>query len=143
CAGTIAEINVEAGETYAVGAILGYINSAAPVEPSMDMPLAPGTTPTPSAAATTLPQPSHLPLSAPTKTGSLISPRLRARLDETGLHPSELGIMAGTGHAGRVTVQDFEKYLEMFRGLASQKCSSLRLGVADSMRRSWSRPLAT
>lgn len=144
CAGTIAEVEAEMGETYAVGTVLGYITSDASVEGSEETPLVPSATQLPAVeAGEPAGRSPRLSAPAPKKAGSLISPRLRARLDETGLHASELEIIAGTGHGGRVTVEDFEKYLKNLATLPSEKSSSLRLGVADSMRRSWSRPLAT
>ena len=147
CSGTIAEIEADAGQTYAVGTVLGHITSDSPLAEVFETPLAPSTTRLPSAEpAAGSPAPAGAPLKlAPdlSKTGSFVSPRVRTLLDKAGLHPSELAVIAGTGHAGRVTVRDVERYLESFDGLPSRKCSSLRLGVADSMRRSWSRPLAT
>ena len=145
CAGTIAAITAAPGETYPVGTVLGYVANAAAVAPSLDTPLAP----TSRSLATTVPpaampaQPGSHSLPPPARGAGFVSPRLRGRLDELGLPNSEVGIIAGTGRAGRITAQDFEQYLGTFQGLPSQKCSSLRLGVADSMRRSWSRPLAT
>jgi pyruvate/2-oxoglutarate dehydrogenase complex dihydrolipoamide acyltransferase (E2) component len=150
CTGTIAEIEADTGETYAVGTVLGHITSDSPLEDVFDTPLAPSTTQLlstePAAPAAGVPAPAGVsltPVPGLSKSGSFVSPRVRARLDEAALHASELDVIAGTGHGGRVTVRDFESYLESFDGLPSRKCSSLRLGVADSMRRSWSRPLAT
>jgi pyruvate/2-oxoglutarate dehydrogenase complex dihydrolipoamide acyltransferase (E2) component len=146
CTGTIAEIEADAGETYAVGTVLGHITSDSPLDEVFETPLAPGgtqllrTEPSSGAPAAGT---SVKPVPALPKSGNFVSPRVRARLDEAALHASELNVVAGTGRAGRVTIRDFEKYLESFDGLPSRKCSSLRLGVADSMRRSWTRPLAT
>jgi pyruvate/2-oxoglutarate dehydrogenase complex dihydrolipoamide acyltransferase (E2) component len=147
CTGTIAEIEADAGETYAVGTVLGHITSDSPLEEVFETSLTPSTTQLPgtepAAGAPVSAGASLKPVPASLRSGSFISPRVRARLDEAALHASELDVVAGTGRAGRVTVRDFETYLESFDGLPSRKCSSLRLGVADSMRRSWSRPLAT
>lgn len=148
CSGTVAEIEADAGETYAVGTVLGHITSDSPLEENFETPLTPSTTQLPgTGSAEGVPAPARTsPKAGPAlsaKSGSFVSPRVRARLDEAALHASELDVVAGTGRAGRVTARDFEKYLESFDGLPARKCSSLRLGVADSMRRSWSRPLAT
>ena len=64
---------------------------------------------------------------------------MRARMNELGLNASDLAGIAGTGAGGRVTVEDFENFL---RGLEQHRltpASPMRIAVADSMRRSWSR----
>lgn len=84
-----------------------------------------------------------LPVPAGATGASYISPRMRARMNELGLNASDLAGIAGTGAGGRVTVEDFENFL---RGLEQHRltpASPMRIAVADSMRRSWSRPLAT
>jgi len=84
-----------------------------------------------------------LPVPAGATGASYISPRMRARMNELGLNASDLAGIAGTGAGGRVTVEDFENFL---RGLVQHRltpASPMRIAVADSMRRSWSRPLAT
>jgi pyruvate/2-oxoglutarate dehydrogenase complex dihydrolipoamide acyltransferase (E2) component len=84
-----------------------------------------------------------LPVPAGATGASYISPRMRARMTELGLNASDLAGIAGTGAGGRVTVEDFENFL---RGLEQHKltpASPMRIAVADSMRRSWTRPLAT
>jgi pyruvate/2-oxoglutarate dehydrogenase complex dihydrolipoamide acyltransferase (E2) component len=42
-----------------------------------------------------------------------------------------------------VTIQDFEKFLEQLEKNKMTEASSMRVAVADAMRRSWTRPLAT
>ncbi len=84
-----------------------------------------------------------LPVPAGATGASYISPRMRARMNELGINASDLAGIAGTGAGGRVTVEDFENFL---RGLEQHKltpASPMRIAVADSMRRSWTRPLAT
>lgn len=84
-----------------------------------------------------------LPVPAVAAGASYISPRMRARMTELGLNASDLAAVAGTGAGGRATVEDFEHFL---RGLEQHRmtpASPMRIAVADSMRRSWSRPLAT
>ncbi len=71
------------------------------------------------------------------------SPRLQARMRELGLQPGDLAGVAGTGAGGRVTVADMEKFVAAVETRQPQTASSMRLAVADAMRRSWSRPLAT
>ncbi|MFC5453822.1 2-oxo acid dehydrogenase subunit E2 [Prosthecobacter fluviatilis] len=84
-----------------------------------------------------------LPVPAGAAGASYISPRMRARMAELGLNSSDLAGVPGTGAGGRVTVEDFESFL---RGLEQHRmtpASPMRIAVADSMRRSWTRPLAT
>src|SRR5256885_151065 len=50
---------------------------------------------------------------------------------------------AGSGNEGRVTIKDLENFLNGIEGQPAEKPSAIRIGVADAMRRSWTRPLAT
>src|SRR6185312_5290148 len=49
----------------------------------------------------------------------------------------------GSGAAGRVTIQDFEQFIANLEKHRLTSASSMRVAVADAMRRSWTRPLAT
>ena len=62
---------------------------------------------------------------------------------ELQLTQADLAGIAGSGNAGRVTVKDLEKFLGELEGNPAEKPSAIRTGVADAMRRSWTRPLAT
>jgi pyruvate/2-oxoglutarate dehydrogenase complex dihydrolipoamide acyltransferase (E2) component len=84
-----------------------------------------------------------LPVPANAAGASYLSPRLKARMDELGLHAADLAGVAGSGAAGRVTVEDFEKYIASLERHKMTEASSMRVAVADAMRRSWTRPLAT
>jgi pyruvate/2-oxoglutarate dehydrogenase complex dihydrolipoamide acyltransferase (E2) component len=84
-----------------------------------------------------------LPVPANATGASYLSPRLKARMDELGLHAADLAGVAGSGAAGRVTVEDFEKYISSLEKHKMSGASSMRVAVADAMRRSWTRPLAT
>src|SRR5450756_1546716 len=64
-------------------------------------------------------------------------------MDELGLHAADLAGVAGSGAAGRVTVEDFEKYITGLEKHKMSGASTMRVAVADAMRRSWTRPLAT
>lgn len=83
----------------------------------------------------------------PVPTGTLgahyISPRMRARMNDLGLREADISAIAGTGSAGRVTVEDLEKFIDYIETWPSGPASPMRLAVADAMRRSWTRPLAT
>ena len=72
-----------------------------------------------------------------------ISPRMRARMDDMGLREADISAIVGTGSGGRVTVEDLEKFLDYIDTWPSSNASSMRMAVADAMRRSWTRPLAT
>lgn len=84
-----------------------------------------------------------LPVPAGATGAHYISPRMRARMNELGLNASDLSAVAGTGAGGRVTVEDFEQFLRNLDQQRMTNASPMRIAVADSMRRSWSRPLAT
>ncbi len=84
-----------------------------------------------------------LPVPASAKGAGYLSPRVRARMLELSLTSADIAGIAGTGNAGRVTINDLENFLGGIEGLSSEKPSAIRTGVADAMRRSWTRPLAT
>ncbi|HJY53173.1 MAG TPA: 2-oxo acid dehydrogenase subunit E2, partial [Candidatus Udaeobacter sp.] len=52
------------------------------------------------------------------------------------------GIM-GTGGGNRVTIKDLESFLHKIENQTAHEASKIRAGVADAMRRSWTRPLST
>ena len=72
-----------------------------------------------------------------------ISPRMRARMDDMGLREADISAIVGTGAGGRVTVEDLERFLDYLEEWPSVAASPMRMAVADAMRRSWTRPLAT
>jgi pyruvate/2-oxoglutarate dehydrogenase complex dihydrolipoamide acyltransferase (E2) component len=84
-----------------------------------------------------------LPVPAATKGAGYLSPRVRARMAELQLTQADLAGIAGTGTAGRLTIKDLETFLSAIEGQPAEKASAIRTGVADAMRRSWTRPLAT
>jgi pyruvate/2-oxoglutarate dehydrogenase complex dihydrolipoamide acyltransferase (E2) component len=84
-----------------------------------------------------------LPVPAGATGASFISPRMRARMLELGLNAADLAGVPGTGACGRVTVEDFEAFLRALEQHRMTPASPMRIAVADSMRRSWTRPLAT
>jgi pyruvate/2-oxoglutarate dehydrogenase complex dihydrolipoamide acyltransferase (E2) component len=174
CPGEIAKIDAEVKGTYAVGAVLGYIEASdadaarfqkrAPEPPKGDVAKeVPGReeetaqngsgshfqvdeTALPQVAAGPhfqVDQSGVLPVPAGTRGAGFLSPRVRARMAELQLTQADLSGIAGSGTAGRVTIKDLENFLSGLEGLASEKPSAIRTGVADAMRRSWTRPLAT
>ncbi len=90
-----------------------------------------------------IPSVKGLPVPAGTMGAHYISPRMRARMDDLGLREADISAVAGTGAGGRVTVDDLEKFLEYLESWPSSLASPMRMAVADAMRRSWTRPLAT
>ncbi|UQT45969.1 2-oxo acid dehydrogenase subunit E2 [Akkermansia muciniphila] len=68
---------------------------------------------------------------------------MKARMDELGMSASDIAFISGSGAGGRVTIDDLEEFLEYVSQWPHRKASSMRLAVADAMRRSWTRPLAS
>jgi pyruvate/2-oxoglutarate dehydrogenase complex dihydrolipoamide acyltransferase (E2) component len=62
---------------------------------------------------------------------------------ELQLTAADLAGIAGTGAGNRVTIKDLETFLGSIEKQEMAEASAIRSGVADAMRRSWSRPLAT
>lgn len=82
-------------------------------------------------------------LPVPVRSSVYLSPRLRHRMDELGLNSADLAGLPGSGAGGRVTVEDFEKFIQALDQSRMTDASPMRIAVADSMRRSWTRPLAS
>ena len=157
CPGQILEIIAKIDTSYPVGAILGYIEASeeyaqksTPIEEPDDLSEQKSENSTNKKAENNdLANPSVTPtiegLPVPAKaTGArYISPRLRARMEDLGLNAADLAGIAGSGAGGRITVEDFESFMYDLETKKTSPASSMRIAVADSMRRSWSRPLAT
>src|SRR5277367_1418461 len=153
CSGRIEKFTVQLNESYAVGEVLGQIEATKEeaARLGLDVP-APGKnfdTESVSKSESKIrsgrvePTVRGLPVPANAAGASYLSPRLKARMDELGLHAADLAGVAGSGAAGRVTVEDFEKYIASLDKHKMSGASSMRVAVADAMRRSWTRPLAT
>src|SRR6266550_8167122 len=84
-----------------------------------------------------------LPVPAAVKGASFMSPRVRARMAELQLTNADLAGIMGTGAGNRVTIKDLEHFVQNVDKLKTTEASAIRTGVADAMRRSWTRPLAT
>lgn len=84
-----------------------------------------------------------LPVPAKAAGASYLSPRMKARINELGLHAADLAGLAPSGAKGRVTIEDFERFIADLEKQKLTPASSMRVAVADAMRRSWTRPLAT
>ncbi len=159
CPGTVHEISAKLNESYAVGAALGFIKLSK--EDALRLGLSSDASPTNGAEKSDSPngevgagpvatmkyqvEPTVRGLPVPASVGgaSYMSPRMKARMNELGLHAADLAGVAGSGHAGRVTIEDFEKFISGLEKHQLSSASSMRIAVADAMRRSWTRPLAT
>jgi pyruvate/2-oxoglutarate dehydrogenase complex dihydrolipoamide acyltransferase (E2) component len=64
-------------------------------------------------------------------------------MSELQLTQADLAAIQGSGNAGRVTIKDLESFLDTLEKQTAEDASAIRAGVADAMRRSWTRPLAT
>jgi len=165
CKGKIDKISVQLKETYPVGAVLGYIEASeadaarftkqAPPPPQgevaeeipvrSDQEVAP-------AREKKIPtrgrdgegsRDGGLPVPAITKGATFMSPRVRARMAELQLTTADLAGIMGTGAGNRVTIKDLENFLHKIENQTAHEASAIRTGVADAMRRSWTRPLST
>jgi pyruvate/2-oxoglutarate dehydrogenase complex dihydrolipoamide acyltransferase (E2) component len=157
CSGRIEKFTVQLNESYAVGEVLGQIEATKEevARLGLDVPVAgesSGAEPetksvfkadTNSRSGRVEPTVRGLPVPANAAGASYLSPRLKARMDELGLHAADLAGVAGSGAAGRVTVEDFERFIAHLEKQKITNASSMRVAVADAMRRSWTRPLAT
>jgi pyruvate/2-oxoglutarate dehydrogenase complex dihydrolipoamide acyltransferase (E2) component len=153
CAGKLSQILIEEGQSYPVGAILAYLE-VSPEEArrrGLEEEIA---SPTPrrkkarrrpDEVAPRVVEPTVQALPVPAHAGgvSYLSPRMKARMTELGLHAADLAGIAGSGAAGRVTIDDLEKFLQDLERNRITPASSMRVAVADAMRRSATRPLAT
>jgi pyruvate/2-oxoglutarate dehydrogenase complex dihydrolipoamide acyltransferase (E2) component len=162
CAGEIAKIDAQVKETYPIGAVLGYVEAsekdAARFQKQAPPPQAqgglaeeiPGRAEEKATAVKTKGNGAEakirrdgLPVPAAAKGAGFLSPRVRARMSELQLTAADLAGIAGTGTASRVTVKDLENYLQQIESHTATDASAIRTGVAEAMRRSWTRPLAT
>ena len=168
CAGTIGQIVATTQTSYAVGSTLAAFEITLENAQSLglvDEPKPARATPSASSSGTEEVENLHfkisdndvistrqptvepvvggLPVPAGATGASYISPRMRARMLELGLNASDLAGVPGTGAGGRVTVEDFEAFLRALEQHRMTPASPMRIAVADSMRRSWTRPLAT
>jgi pyruvate/2-oxoglutarate dehydrogenase complex dihydrolipoamide acyltransferase (E2) component len=157
CPGRVQKFLVNLNESYPVGAILGYLEATKEDAERLGLDL---TEPPKGDGEETSgenggqphndisrrkvqPTVRGLPVPANATGASYMSPRMKARMTELGLHAADLAGLAGSGAAGRVTIQDFEKFLASLEVHKLSQASSMRVAVADAMRRSWTRPLAT
>ena len=155
CPGRVVKFLVELNQSYPVGAVLGHLEVTqedaarfgldAPDDTKQAAPSAETPTPAPATEFTTRrvqPTIRGLPVPANAVGASYMSPRMKARMAELGLHAADLSGVAGSGAGGRVTIQDFENFIAQLERSKLTPASSMRVAVADAMRRSWTRPIA-
>jgi pyruvate/2-oxoglutarate dehydrogenase complex dihydrolipoamide acyltransferase (E2) component len=163
CKGKIDRITVQLKETYPVGAVLGYVETSeadaarfakqAPAPPQRevaeeiparaDQEVAPAQERKIAARDGEGARVGDLPVPAITKGATFMSPRVRARMTELQLTTADLAGIMGTGAGNRVTIKDLENFLHKIENQTASEASAIRAGVADAMRRSWTRPLST
>ncbi|MBR5895001.1 MAG: 2-oxo acid dehydrogenase subunit E2 [Akkermansia sp.] len=167
CAGTISRLSVAEGETVAVGAVMGIIEATEEeVERSGATVLGEGEEPAAPApvSSTTTSDGAHfrtegeyregsgapintggrgLPVPMGTRGAHYLSPRIRSRMDELNITEADLAYVTGTGAGGRITIDDFENFLDYVDGWPSRPVSPMRRSVASSMQRTWRRPIAS
>ena len=152
CRGRIETFTAQPGENYTVGAVLGRIEATQEELARQGLDVAtPAKTSDPDRNANAeiaggnyrvQPTVRGLPVPANAAGASYLSPRLKARMLELGLSAADLAGIAGSGAAGRVTVEDFEKFIAHIEKHKVSQASTMRVAVADAMRRSWTRPIA-
>jgi pyruvate/2-oxoglutarate dehydrogenase complex dihydrolipoamide acyltransferase (E2) component len=158
CPGRVMKLSIKVNESYPVGTVLGLLEASAEdaVRLGLDTPANDGNGQEFQAHAgndlkdhsdaprqRVEPTVTGLPVPANATGASYMSPRMKARMIELGLHAADLAGLPGSGAAGRVTIQDFEKFIANLERHHLSQASTMRVAVADAMRRSWTRPLAT
>ena len=168
CDGVVSELRAEEGISYSVGTLLGLlevtaeeitrtgVESLESIENRRILSSQSGSTAQIEAnlhfalnddvyeeAPAVVPSVKGLPVPTGVLGAHYISPRMRARMDDLGIREADISAIAGTGAGGRVTVEDLERFLDYLDAWPSTHASPMRLAVADAMRRSWTRPLAT
>ena len=161
CKGEIAQITVQLKETYPVGAVLGYVEAseadaarfakqapspsqrevAEEIPARADQEIAPVRGK--KTAARDGDGAGGLPVPVTAKGATFMSPRVRARMAELQLTTADLAGIMGSGAGNRVTIKDLENFLQKIENQTAHEASAIRAGVADAMRRSWTRPLST
>src|SRR5437762_4717505 len=162
CAGEIVKIDAQVKETYSIGTVLGYIEASEkdaerfakqtpPPEAQREMTEEiPGRNEETAKAEKTKSNGARakvptdgLPVPAAAKGAGFLSPRVRARMAELQLTNADLAGIPPTGAGNRVTIKDLEIFRRKIENKTVHVASAIRAGVADAMRRSWTRPLST
>jgi pyruvate/2-oxoglutarate dehydrogenase complex dihydrolipoamide acyltransferase (E2) component len=162
CKGKIDKISVQLKETYPVGSVLGYVEAseadaarfakqapppqqevAEEIPARADQEVMPAREKKIAARGRDGAGAAELPVPAAVKGATFMSPRVRARMAELQLTTADLAGIMGSGAGNRVTIKDLENFLHKIENQTAHEASAIRAGVADAMRRSWTRPLST
>ena len=162
CKGKIVKVSVQLKETYPVGAVLGYVEAseadaarfakqapppslevAEEIPARADEEVAPARQKKISTRDGDGARAGGLPVPVAAKGATFMSPRVRARMAELQLTTADLAGIMGTGAGNRVTIKDLENFMQKIENQTAHEASAIRSGVADAMRRSWTRPLST
>jgi len=157
CPGRVEQFLVKLGESYPVGTVLGYLDASPEDAARLGLDGVPAKNGEEAEAGlepsrrndadfthkSVQPTVRGLPVPASAAGASYMSPRMKARMMELGLHAADLAGLPGSGSAGRVTIKDFEKFVDNLEKHKLSQASTMRVAVADAMRRSWTRPIAT
>lgn len=147
CSGKLTGMTAQVGHTYPVGSILGYIQITESERKRLGIVDKTGKLPldieSSDVSSKVQPTVQGLPVPAHAVGASYLSPRMKARMSELGLHAADLAGISGSGAAGRVTIEDLERFLVHLERYPMTPASTMRIAVADAMRRSWTRPLST
>jgi pyruvate/2-oxoglutarate dehydrogenase complex dihydrolipoamide acyltransferase (E2) component len=163
CKGKIDKITAQLKETYPIGTVLGYVevseadaarfSKLTPAPPQKqiaeEIPVRADQEVTPARQEKIAARDGdgagrgELPVPATLKGANFVSPRVRARMAELQLTTADLAGITGTGAGNRVTIKDLENFLHKIENQTAKEASAIRAGVADAMRRSWTRPLST
>src|SRR5262249_28810594 len=140
CTGRVEKLLVKLNESYPVGAVLGYLEASQEDAARLGL-----DTPAPAkeefesesngeaktdgngGRKTVQPTVRGLPVPANAAGASYMSPRMKARMVELGLHAADLAGLAGSGAAGRVTIQDFEKFIANLEKHKLSQASTMRV----------------
>ncbi len=170
CGGVVKSISVSEGETVPVGAVMGIIEATqeevertgtttmdaaavaaatAPAVPTGPVAMdgahfrTEGEYREGSATAPMETGGRGLPVPARIRGAHYLSPRVKARMDELSITEADLAYVIGTGANGRITIEDFENFINYVDGWPSRPASPMRRSVAGSMQRTWRRPIAS
>jgi pyruvate/2-oxoglutarate dehydrogenase complex dihydrolipoamide acyltransferase (E2) component len=159
CKGKIDKITVQLKETYPVGTVLGYVEAS-----EEDAARFKKTVPEPPKETVAMEIPGReeqatvavrqrdgegvrrtggLPVPAAAKGAGFLSPRVRARMAELQFTNADLAGIPPTGAGNRITIKDLENFMHKIENQTAHEASTIRAGVAEAMRRSWTRPLST
>src|SRR5262249_44145641 len=163
CKGKIAQITVQLKETYPVGAVLGYVEAsetdaarfakqapppsqrevAEEIPARADQEVVPAREMKIAARDGDGARAGELPVPVGAKGARFMRRRVGGGGPDPKRTPADLAGITGTGAGNRVTIKDLESFLHKIDSQTVHEASAIRAGVADAMRRSWTRPLST